>query len=106
MIKVTYIEFNGTERTVEVEEGVSLMEAAVTHLVPGIDGDCGGMCACATCHVHVEAEWLDKLAPMEEQEDAMLNLAEGRDGSSRLACQIQAAPGLDGIRVRTPIGQH
>ncbi|MAS41298.1 MAG: 2Fe-2S ferredoxin [Porticoccaceae bacterium] len=106
MIKVTYIEFNGTERTVEVEEGVSLMEAAVTHLVPGIDGDCGGMCACATCHVHVEAEWLDKLSPMEELEDAMLNLAEGRDTSSRLACQIQATPELDGIRVRTPMGQH
>jgi 2Fe-2S ferredoxin len=106
MIKVTYIEFNGTQRTVEVEEGVSLMEAAVTQLVPGIDGDCGGMCACATCHVHVEAEWLDKLAPMEAQEDAMLNLAQGRAANSRLACQIKAEPGLDGIVVRTPLGQH
>ena len=56
--------------------------------------------------MHVEAEWLDKLSPMEELEDAMLNLAEGRDTSSRLACQIQATPELDGIRVRTPIGQH
>lgn len=106
MIKVTYIEFNGTERTVEVDEGMSLMEAAVTNLVPGIDGDCGGMCACATCHVHVEAEWLDKLAPMADQEDAMLNLAEGRAANSRLACQIKAAPELDGIVVRTPLGQH
>ena len=72
----------------------------------GIEASCGGCCACATCHVHVEAEWLDKLSPMEELEDAMLNLAEGRDTSSRLACQIQATPELDGIRVRTPMGQH
>ena len=106
MIKVTYIEFNGTERTVEVEEGMSLMEAAVSNLVPGIDGDCGGVCACATCHVHVDSAWIDKLPVMESLEDAMLNLAEGRDTSSRLACQIKAAPELDGIVVRTPIGQH
>ncbi len=106
MIKVTYIEFNGTERTVQVEEGMSLMEAAVTNLVPGIDGDCGGMCACATCHVHVDPAWIDKLPAMESLEDAMLNLAEGRDALSRLACQIKAAPDLDGILVRTPIGQH
>lgn len=106
MIKVTYIEFNGTERTVQVEEGMSLMEAAVTKLVPGIDGDCGGMCACATCHVHVDPAWIDKLPAMESLEDAMLNLAEGRDALSRLACQIKAAPDLDGIVVRTPIGQH
>jgi 2Fe-2S ferredoxin len=106
MIKVTYIEFNGTERTVQVEEGMSLMEAAVTNLVPGIDGDCGGMCACATCHVHVDPAWIGKLPAMEPLEDAMLNLAEGRDALSRLACQIKATPDVDGIVVRTPIGQH
>ena len=106
MIKVTYIEFNGTERTIEVEEGMSLMEGAVTNLVPGIDGDCGGMCACATCHVYVDNAWIGKLQPMETLEDAMLNLAEGRNASSRLACQIKAAPEIDGIVVRTPIGQH
>lgn len=106
MIKVTYIEFNGTERTIQVEEGVSLMEAAVSNLVPGIDGDCGGMCACATCHVHVDPAWIDRLPAIEPLEDAMLNLAEGRDALSRLACQIKAAPDLDGILVRTPIGQH
>jgi len=106
MIKVTYIEFNGTERTVQVEEGMSLMEAAVSNLVPGIDGDCGGVCACATCHVHVEEGWLSRLPAMESLEDAMLNLAEGRDATSRLACQLKAAPALDGIVVRTPIGQH
>ncbi len=106
MIKVTYIEYNGTQRVVDVEEGVSLMEAAVSNLVPGIDGDCGGMCACATCHVFVDDAWLAKLAPMESMEDAMLNLAEGRDANSRLACQIKAAPELDGLVLRTPIGQH
>ena len=106
MIKVTYIEFNGTERTVQVEEGVSLMEAAVSNLVPGIDGDCGGVCACATCHVHVDPTWIDKLPAMESLEDAMLNLTEGRDAHSRLACQIKAVPDLDGIVLRTPIGQH
>lgn len=106
MIKVTYIEHNGTQRVVDAEEGMSLMEAAVSNLVPGIDGDCGGVCACATCHVFVDDAWLAKLAPMESMEDAMLNLAEGRDANSRLACQLKAAPELDGLVLRTPIGQH
>ncbi|TAJ98560.1 MAG: 2Fe-2S iron-sulfur cluster binding domain-containing protein [Chloroflexota bacterium] len=106
MIKVTYIEHNGTQRVVDAEEGMSLMEAAVSNLVPGIDGDCGGVCACATCHVFVDDAWIAKLAPMESMEDAMLNLAEGRDANSRLACQLKAAPELDGLVLRTPIGQH
>jgi len=106
VIKVTYIEHNGTQRVVDVEEGVSLMEAAVSNLVPGIDGDCGGVCACATCHVFVDDAWIAKLAPMESLEDAMLNLVERRDANSRLACQINAAPELDGLVLRTPIGQH
>ena len=106
MIKVTYIEHNGTQRVVDVEEGISLMEAAVSNLVPGIDGDCGGVCACATCHVFVDDAWLARLTPMESMEDAMLNLAEGRDANSRLACQIKATPELDGLVLRTPIGQH
>lgn len=106
MIKVTYIEHDGTERVVDVEEGMSLMEAAVSNLVPGIDGDCGGVCACATCHVFVDDAWLAKLTPMESMEDAMLNLAEKRDANSRLACQLKAAPELDGLVLRTPVGQH
>jgi 2Fe-2S ferredoxin len=106
VIKVTYIEHNGTQRVVDVEEGMSLMEAAVSNLVPGIDGDCGGVCACATCHVFVDDAWLAKLTPMESMEDAMLNLAEGRDANSRLACQLKATPELDGLVLRTPIGQH
>jgi len=66
MIKVTFIEHNGTVRNVEVEEGTSLMDAAVGNLVPGIDGDCGGVSACGTCHLFIEAEWRDKVSPVEE----------------------------------------
>ncbi|MBQ0719714.1 MAG: 2Fe-2S iron-sulfur cluster binding domain-containing protein [Gammaproteobacteria bacterium] len=106
MIKVNYIESDGTQREVEVEEGVNLMDAALDNLVPGIDGDCGGVCACATCHVHVDGAWIDKLAPMDATEDAMLELTDERDKSSRLCCQLKASPELDGIIVRTPAGQH
>ncbi len=106
MIKVTFIEHNGTVRHVEVEEGTSMMEAAVGNLVPGIDGDCGGACACATCHLFVEAEWLDKLLPAEDDEKTMLELAEGGGPDSRLGCQIKLSKEHDGIVVRTPLGQH
>ncbi len=106
MIKVTYVEHDGTKREIDVEEGVNLMDAALDNLVPGIDGDCGGVCACATCHVHVDPEWIDKLAPMEATEDAMLELADGRDQSSRLCCQLKASSDLDGVIVHTPAGQH
>lgn len=106
MIKVTYIEHDGTSRDVNVEEGSNLMDAALDNLVPGIDGDCGGVCACATCHVHVESSWIDKLAPMDDNEDAMLELTDDRNESSRLCCQITATPELDGIIVHTPEGQH
>jgi 2Fe-2S ferredoxin len=106
MTKVTFIEHNGTVRNVEVDDGLSLMEAAVNNLVPGIDGDCGGACACATCHVHIDAAWLDKLPPMEAMENSMLEFAEGRNESSRLGCQIKLSPALDGIVVRTPLGQY
>ena len=106
MIKVTYIESDGTSRDVNVEEGVNLMDAALDNMVPGIDGDCGGVCACATCHVHVESSWMDKLTPMDETEDAMLELTDDRNESSRLCCQIKATPELDGLIVHTPEGQH
>lgn len=106
MTKIVYVEHNGTERPVEVETGLSLMEAAIRNLVPGIDGDCGGECACATCHVLVEPAWLDALPPMGAMEDAMLDLVENRSERSRLACQIKASPELDGLVVHTPQGQH
>jgi 2Fe-2S ferredoxin len=106
MTKVTFIEHNGTARSVDAAEGLTLMEAALGNLIPGIDGDCGGACACATCHVHIDAAWLDRLPPMEDAEHAMLDLVEDRDASSRLGCRIKLGPALDGIVVRTPLGQH
>ena len=106
MIKVTYIDCEGTAREIEAEEGIDLMDVAVDNLVPGIDGDCGGVAACATCHVHVAPDWLNKLPPMEEEEDAMLELADDRNESSRLACQLKASPELDGLVLHTPLGQH
>lgn len=106
MSKATYIEHNGTIRTIEVDEGLSLMEAAVANMIPGIDGDCGGAAACATCHVHVAEEWVDKLPAMEALEQSMLDMAADSDHCSRLACQIKMSTKLDGIIVRTPVGQH
>lgn len=106
MTKVTFVEFNGTVREVEATDGSNIMEAAVDNMVPGIDGDCGGECACATCHVHVAPEWADKLPPMGDMENSMLDLTDERDERSRLGCQIQLGPELSGIVVHTPAGQH
>ena len=106
MAKITYIEFNGKEHVVEVKTGMSVMEGAVKNLIPGIDADCGGACACATCHVYVDKAWLDKLEPMQEMEKTMLDFAEGVEGNSRLSCQIKVSDALDGLVVRTPKSQH
>nr|WP_295663006.1 2Fe-2S iron-sulfur cluster-binding protein [Polymorphobacter sp.] len=106
MAKITYIAVDGSARTLEVEDGDSLMEAAVSNGVPAIDGDCGGNCACATCHVHVDAAWLAAAGTRSEMEEAMLDFAEGVTPDSRLACQIIASPALDGMIVRTPVSQH
>lgn len=106
MPSITYIEFNGTEHRIEVEEGLSVMEGAVNNNVPGIDADCGGSCACATCHVFVEEDWLEKLPPQEEQERSMLSFAATAQPNSRLACQIPVTPELEGLVVRTPEAQH
>ena len=108
MPEVTYIEFNGTEHRVEVPVGTTLMRGAVNNNVPGIDADCGGECACATCHVYVEAEWLDKTGLPEpgSQEAAMLSFAAVAQPNSRLSCQINMREELAGIVVRMPEGQH
>lgn len=106
MTKVTFVEADGSARTVDATDGSSLMEAAVDNLVPGIDGDCGGACACATCHAYVDPDWLDKLPPMGAGEETMLQFCEGLDNTSRLACQIKVCPELDGIVMRTPASQH
>ncbi|MEL6211714.1 MAG: 2Fe-2S iron-sulfur cluster-binding protein, partial [Pseudomonadota bacterium] len=88
MPKITYIEHNGTEHVVEVAEGLTVMEGAVTNNVPGIDADCGGACACSTCHVYVDGAWLDKLPAKEDMETDMLDFAfEPNPERSRLTCQ-------------------
>jgi len=106
MPKITYIENNGTQRTVEVPAGWTVMEGAVKNRVPGIDADCGGACACATCHVYVEQEWLAKLPPRQDMEEQMLDFAQNLRPNSRLSCQIKVTPALDGLVVRTPKTQH
>lgn len=105
-MKITYIEFNGTQRTVEVEPGTNLRAAALDNAVPGIDGDCGGECACATCHVRVDAAWLDRVPKAGQHESMMLEVLDDRDERSRLGCQIRLTPDLDGLVVHTPMGQH
>lgn len=106
MPRVTFIEFNGTPHEVDATAGVSLMRAAVDHNVPGIDADCGGACACATCHVYVQADWLARTGPRTEMEESMLSFAAVTQDNSRLACQIDMSDALDGIVVHMPEGQH
>jgi ferredoxin, 2Fe-2S len=108
MPEVTYIEFDGTEHRVDVPEGTSVMRGAVDNNVPGIDADCGGECACATCHVYVEPEWLDKIGLPEpgSQEASMLSFAAVAQPNSRLSCQIRMREELAGLVVRMPEGQH
>jgi 2Fe-2S ferredoxin len=108
MPKVTYVEFNGTAHEVDVPAGTSVMRGAVDNNVPGIDADCGGECACATCHVYVDAAWLEKIglpAPG-SQEASMLSFAAVAQSDSRLTCQITMTEDLDGLLVRMPEGQH
>jgi 2Fe-2S ferredoxin len=106
MATITYIEHNGKTHTVEVADGVSLMEGALGNGIPGIDGDCGGNAACATCHVYVDEAWLAKTGARTEAEEAMLDLADGLKPNSRLACQIHASPELSGLVVTMPETQH
>ena len=108
MPKVTYIEFNGTEHQVEVPVGLSVMRGAVNNAVPGIDADCGGECACATCHVYVDPRRLDRIGQpeTESQEASMLGFAAAAEPNSRLSCQITMCEELDGLVVRMPEGQH
>lgn len=106
MAKITYIEHNGKEHTVEVADGLTLMEGAMRNSIPGIDADCGGACACATCMVYVPEEWFSKLEPAEPMEETMLDFCDRREDNSRLSCQLKVSPALDGIRVKMPESQH
>jgi ferredoxin, 2Fe-2S len=105
MPKVTFTDHGGKERTVVAESGESVMQAARRNNVPGIDADCGGKCACATCHVYVDEAWLPKVGGRGETEDSMLAFAPNVHANSRLGCQIRMNDALDGLRVTTPESQ-
>ena len=105
MARITYIEFNGTPHTVDVKVGNSVMEGAIKNNVPGIDADCGGACACATCHVYVEPEWQAATGDRSDMEESMLDFAENVKDNSRLSCQIVVSEELDGLTVTTPARQ-
>jgi 2Fe-2S ferredoxin len=106
MAKITYIDFGGTARTLEVRNGLSVMEGAVKNNVPGIDADCGGACACATCHVYVDEAWREKTGTASAMEESMLDFAQNVEPNSRLSCQIKVSDALDGLVVRMPEEQH
>jgi 2Fe-2S ferredoxin len=106
MAKITYIEHDGTEHQVEVKTGLSVMEGAIRNNVPGIDADCGGACACATCHVYVDDAWREKTGDQSAMEESMLDFAEAVQENSRLSCQIRVSDALDGLVVRLPESQH
>ena len=106
MAKITYVDHEGTERVVEVTNGESVMEAAIKNSIPGIDADCGGACACATCHVYVDQAFMDKVGRPEDMEQSMLDFAENVQVNSRLSCQISVSDELDGLKVTTPESQH
>ena len=105
MVKITYIDAQGTARTVEGEVGSTVMETAVRNGVPGIDAECGGACACATCHVYVEEAWREATGSPEPMEEDMLDFASDVRPNSRLSCQIRVKPELDGLVVHTPARQ-
>ena len=106
MPRVTFVSFTGGRHAVEVPAGTTLMRAAVDHRVPGIDGDCGGNCACATCHVFIDAPWAQQLSARSDSEEDMLGLTVDPRPTSRLGCQIRLTDALDGIEVHLPQGQH
>ena len=105
MTKIIYKDYKGDSKTFDVENGLSVMEGAVQNDIPGIDADCGGSMACATCHVYVEEKWLDKIPKAEEAEVDMIDMAYEPKKNSRLSCQIIVDEKLDGLIVSTPAKQ-
>ena len=106
MPKITYIDSTGKERVVEAKNGMTVMETAIKHNIPGIDADCGGACACATCHVYVDEAFIEKVGKPSAMEQSMLDFAENVKETSRLSCQIKVRDDLDGLKVTTPESQH
>lgn len=106
MTRITFVSFQGEATEVDALDGASVMETALNNAIRGIDGDCGGQAACATCHVFVEPEWLDRTGRAEsDHERGMLELTPDVRPNSRLACQIRVSPELEGLRVRLPESQ-
>ena len=106
MATIIYVDHEGTERPIEATNGESVMEAAIKNSIPGIDADCGGACACATCHVYVDEAFMEKVGAPEDMEQSMLDFAENVQANSRLSCQIFVGDELDGLKVMTPESQH
>ena len=102
MPKITYIEHSGKSHTIEIDNGLTVMEGAVQNNIPGIDADCGGGMACATCHVYVKEEWFDKINKKNEGEDDMLDQAFEPKKNSRLSCQIHVSEEINGLVVNLP----
>ncbi len=102
MPNITYIDTDGTARTIEAEIGATVMETAIKNDIPGILATCGGSCSCATCHVYVDEAWFEKLGPLSLEELDMLDTAHDLKPNSRLSCQIPVTEAIDGLTVRTP----
>ena len=105
MSKVTYIEHDGNSHTIDIQNGLTVMEGAIQNNIPGIDADCGGSMACATCHVYVKEEWFNKLPKKEDGEEDMLDMAFEPKKNSRLSCQLIVSDELDGLEVNIPSKQ-
>ncbi len=102
MPKITLIEFSGATHTIDADTGKSLMLNAIEKYVPGIDADCGGACACGTCHCYVDAQWQAVAGDADIMEESMLGMRPDRESGSRLSCQIDVTPDMDGMVVRLP----
>ena len=102
MAKIIYIEHSGKSHTIEVQNGLTVMEGAIQNNIPGIDADCGGSMACATCHVYVKEEWFNKLPKKEDGEEDMLDMAFEPKKNSRLSCQLMVTDQLEGLVVNLP----
>ena len=102
MTKISIVAFDGTRFDVDAENGSTVMENAIRNSVPGIEAECGGACACATCHVYVDQSFMDKVGEQQEMEKSMLDFAENVQENSRLSCQIPVTDDLDGLTVKLP----
>jgi len=105
MAKITYVEHSGKLHTIQVQNGLTVMEGAVQNNIPGIDADCGGSMACATCHVYVKEEWFNKLPKKEDGEEDMIDMAYEPNKFSRLSCQLIVSDELEGLVVNLPVKQ-